>query len=76
LKPKGEGAPISPVNVTREVCLETLERTLRKSIRILSDAVDRTPPIITSRPLLEEALDLLMGAYTTLTMLRRGNCRE
>jgi hypothetical protein len=65
-----------PANLTQALCLEALERALKKSIRLLLDAVDRTPPIISSRPLLEEALDLLMGAYSTLIMLEKGDCQE
>jgi len=65
------------VNVVgQDVCLRVLDKALRKSIKMLLDAVDRTPPIISSRPIIEEVLDLLTGAYTVLMLLKKGECKQ
>ncbi len=44
---------------------EVVERALYRIIKDLSEALERTPHTISSRPLIEGALKLSMGAYNS-----------
>ena len=49
--------------------VEALARGLRKITRDLAEAVDRTPHTISSRHLIESALDLAEGLYNVALSL-------
>ncbi len=53
-----------------------LERSLRKLEENTVEALTRTPPTITSRQLLEENLQLVLGARLLLEEAAKRFCRE
>ena len=60
------------IRIDPEACkdVEIVERSLYRILGDLSEALERTPPTITSRPLIEGALKLAMGAYNSIYRLK------
>jgi len=56
-----------------DVLYNAESRILRKALKLLSEAVDKTPPTITSRPLIESALNLLISASTLMDTIVKCN---
>ena len=51
--------------------LYVVERALRRVVRDLIEALDRTPYTVASRPLIEGSLKLSLGAYNTILRASR-----
>ncbi|MCE4603736.1 MAG: hypothetical protein F7B20_02075 [Aeropyrum sp.] len=56
------GVRLDKVNCLDE---EVVERALYRIIQDLAEALERTPATISSKPLIEGALKLAMGAYNS-----------
>ncbi|BAN89789.1 hypothetical protein ACAM_0320 [Aeropyrum camini SY1 = JCM 12091] len=54
---------------------EIVERALYRIVEDLAEALDRTPPTVSSRALVEGALKLALGAYNSARALRE-ECRR
>ncbi|WP_131160103.1 hypothetical protein [Aeropyrum pernix] len=54
---------------------EIVERALYRIVEDLAEALDRTPPTVSSRALVEGALKLALGAYNSARLLR-DECRR
>ncbi len=65
------------VRVERIPCLHerVVEAALYRIIRDLSEALERTPPTVTSHSLVEGALKLALGAYESSRLIAE-RCRE
>jgi len=50
--------------------------TLRKASGLVAEGVDRTPPTVSSRPLLESASSLLASAYNLMLELLEMLCQS
>ena len=50
--------------------VEIVERSLYRILEDLAEALERTPPTISSKPLIEGALKLAMGAYNSIYRLK------
>ncbi|MCE4611378.1 MAG: hypothetical protein F7B17_05345 [Desulfurococcales archaeon] len=60
------------VRIDAKACrdVEIVERSLYRIIGDLAEALERTPPTISSKPLIEGALKLAMGAYNSIYRLK------